>query len=738
MRPRLSGVLAVATVALAAAAAAPVWAQNPAGAEFRVNTYTTNYQYARANAVSSAGNGSFVIVWESPQDASGYAVMARRYDASGTGIGSEFRVNTYTTSHQYFGAVDMNPRGRFVITWQSYGQEGAPDIVSQTGVYAQRYNRDGQAQDPVFAVNTFTTDVQARASVALDAGGAFTVAWRSVLQDGDASGVFGRRFSVIGQPASGEFSVNAYTTQYQNRPDVARAANGSFVIVWQSNDQEADGSGYGIFGQRYNAAGAPVGSEFRINSYTTDDQHWPSVAMDAAGNFVVVWQDDASRPADETANTTSVRAQCYDANGVAVGGEFRVTSGTVGDQYQPSVARAADSGRFVVTWTQSPGGVSDGDGSRIEARRYDDCASTNGTDFQVNSNTLGYQYASAITMDPAANYQIVWNSDTGDGDDTTVQARRFGGMVPAVLAVDTPDETVTGNGNGVFEPGENVDVRPGWRNVTNVNQNISQTNLGPTTGPTGAGVTYATTDATALYPTINNGATGSCTGTCYAVSVTNPATRPVTHWDASALETLGSTDSDKRWTFHIGRSFTDVPSTNIFYASVETLLHHGVTGGCQPGLYCPASTTTRQEMAVFVLAAKEGGGFAPPACTTAPFNDVPANSGFCPYIAELSRRGVVSGCGAGIYCPGSAVTRQEMAIFALGTLDPTFLPPACTVQPFNDVPTGSPFCRYIAELARRGIVGGCGGGNYCPTNPVTRQEMGVFISGTFSLTLYGP
>jgi hypothetical protein len=99
---------------------------------------------------------------------------------------------------------------------------------------------------------------------------------------------------------------------------------------------------------------------------------------------------------------------------------------------------------------------------------------------------------------------------------------------------------------------------------------------------------------------------------------------------------------------------------------------------------------------------------------------------------------VVSGCGYVNYCPAYPVRRQEMAIVALGTLDPTFVPPPCTVPPFNDVPTGSPFCPAIAELLRRGVIGGCGGGNFCPINFVTRQEMGVFISGTFSLALYGP
>jgi hypothetical protein len=120
------------------------------------------------------------------------------------------------------------------------------------------------------------------------------------------------------------------------------------------------------------------------------------------------------------------------------------------------------------------------------------------------------------------------------------------------------------------------------------------------------------------------------------------------------------------------------------------------------------------------------------------FADLPASSPFCRWVEELARRGVVSGCGGGNYCPTNAVTRAQMAVFVLRTLDPNLTPPACTTPVFNDVPANDGFCRWIEELARRGVVSGCGGGAYCPNNPVTRDQMGVFISGTFGLTLYGP
>ena len=261
-------------------------------------------------------------------------------------------------------------------------------------------------------------------------------------------------------------------------------------------------------------------------------------------------------------------------------------------------------------------------------------------------------------------------------------------------------------------------------------------------GPTGP--FYGLIDDRADYGTTPDGSTSSCgnaTADCYLLFVSAPATRPVQHWDATFHEALRPDvlGQAKRWKVHLGRSFNDVLPINPFYRFIETLLHYGVTGGCGATTYCPASATTRDQMAVFVLLAKEGAGYTPAACTTPVFGDVPASNPFCRFIEELFRRGVVGGCGGGNYCPTSPVTRDQMAVFVLKTLDPALSPPACVAgaELFADVPAASPFCRWVEELVRRGVVAGCGGGNYCPAASVTREQMGVFLSATFNLTLYG-
>lgn len=308
---------------------------------------------------------------------------------------------------------------------------------------------------------------------------------------------------------------------------------------------------------------------------------------------------------------------------------------------------------------------------------------------------------------------------------------------PAALSVDGGSAAGTSsNANGVLEPGETVLVKPSWMNTTGALLPAFTGAGSNPSGPGGAG--YVLPDAAAGYASLAAGATGDCGADCYLFSVTNPATRPAAHWDAAFDETL-SAGSSKTWSLHVGGSFADTPAGSGVYRFVETLLHRGVTAGCGAGNYCPFSNVSRQQMAVFLLVAKEGSGYSPPACTTSIFGDMPCSSGFSPWVNELFNRGVTAGCGGGNFCPSTDVTRAQMAVFLLATLEGiAYHPPACAVASFGDVPCSSGFAPWVNELANRGITAGCGGGNYCPNNPNTRGQMAVFLTTTFGLTLYGP
>ncbi|HET9208885.1 MAG TPA: S-layer homology domain-containing protein, partial [Thermoanaerobaculia bacterium] len=181
-------------------------------------------------------------------------------------------------------------------------------------------------------------------------------------------------------------------------------------------------------------------------------------------------------------------------------------------------------------------------------------------------------------------------------------------------------------------------------------------------------------------------------------------------------------------------TFLDVPYSYWTWRWIEAIENAGVTTGCGNGNYCPGAPMTRDEMALFLLRAKEGGSYVPPACATPMFADVPCSNPYAPWINELVRRGVTAGCGGGNYCPGTSVTRSQMAVFLLATFQGQgWSPPACSTPTFADMPCSSPFAPWIDEIARRGITAGCGGGNYCPNDVVNRDQMAVFLATTFSL-----
>lgn len=190
--------------------------------------------------------------------------------------------------------------------------------------------------------------------------------------------------------------------------------------------------------------------------------------------------------------------------------------------------------------------------------------------------------------------------------------------------------------------------------------------------------------------------------------------------------------------FHVS-SFQDVPSTYWAWGFIEGLYAARVTSGCStsPLLYCPMGTVTRDQMAVFLLRGKYGATYVPPpAGASTGFNDVPPDYWAAAWIKQLAAEGITGGCGIGVYCPASPVTRDQMAVFLLKAKHgSSYVPPGVGAGTgFLDVPPNYWAAAWIKQLAAEGITGGCGSGNYCPLSTVTRDQMAVFLSRTFGIT----
>jgi hypothetical protein len=280
------------------------------------------------------GRGNFVVGWVDYDVGTSDGVFARRFSRSGRALGDTFQVNSYTTADQDNPSMAIDDAGNFTVVWQSRDQDG-----SGSGIFAQRYDSSGMAQGGESQVNSANGGDQDDPSVSMDASGRFVVVWRGPdLYGAGNSEIFGQRYDSLGAKQGTEYSVNSYFTGDQSRPVISMAATGDVVVVWESNDQ--DGSGAGIFGQRYDSSGAKAGAEFRVNTYTSGDQTDPKVAMDAQRNFVVVWESDHP-PGGQF-------GQFYDGAGATVGGEFHVTRAEL--LHKRTEIAADDASRFIMTF----------------------------------------------------------------------------------------------------------------------------------------------------------------------------------------------------------------------------------------------------------------------------------------------------------------------------------------------------------------------------------------------------
>jgi hypothetical protein len=325
-------------------------------------------------------------------------------------------------------------------------------------------------------------------------------------------------------------------------------------------------------------------------------------------------------------------------------------------------------------------------------------------------------------------------------------------------------------GNGVLETGEAVRVRPGWTNPTGATLNVS----GVASAFTGPGTaTYSMADGSASY-SIPAGSAATCApvSNCYLVSVSLSGARPAVHWDGQFIETLNpSAAAPKVWKLHLGGSFTDVPRSYLFYKKVETVLHQGITVGCNTNRYCPNEKVPRDQMGIFLARAIAGGAANIPQsgtvgasaydCTAGGvslFSDVAPTDGSCRSLHYIASQNVTAGCGGGAYCIGQLVNRADMSVFvARGIVAPgggaavplaygpdpvTGLSYSCNpASPnlhFTDVPAAASYCKHVHYLWAKGIVSGCAANRYCVSGQVSRGEMAKFLSNAFDLQLYGP
>jgi hypothetical protein len=425
-----ASVAAVLALALLAASPAPAQAPIKQGDEFRVNAFTSNNQYNPA--ISASASGDFVVTWtDNGHDGYLRGIFGQRFSSSGMRVGTDFQVNTYTTQIQQESSVAAENNGDFVVVWQSYHQDGPGAAQGRYGSFGQRFGSNGARIGVEFMVNTYTSDHQQFPRVASDVDGDFVVVWESRLQDGSGFGIFGRRFDSSGAALASEFQINSFTASNQQRPAVALDADGDFVVAWESVQQ--DGQEYGIFAKRFNSSGGALATEFQVNSYTTQRQNRPVIAAEADGDFVVAWQSMNQDGPVGGLGGYGIFARRFTSAGAPQAVEFMVNVRTTNYQRFPAIA-TDNAGNFVVTWESS---YQDGDGQAAMGRRVTGAGTAFGPEFQANTYTVDGQRETAVAFTDGGEFVVTWRTDEPqDGAAYGVFAQRLSLPPLAVLDID--------------------------------------------------------------------------------------------------------------------------------------------------------------------------------------------------------------------------------------------------------------------------------------------------------------
>ena len=382
------------------------------GPEFLINTTTIDQQFNPD--VAGLTNGRFVVTWadlsRSPDDPSALAVRAQIFNADGSKFGAEFLANTSTDESQQAAAVTALAGGGFVITWQDENFAAVGGDSGSGAVRAQVFGARGQPVGSEFLVNTSVNNVQNDPTITTLTNGRFVVAWRDASQfgtPGEFNDIRAQVFNANGSKFGAELLLTTTPNSDAMAPSITALSNGRFVASWFDHTlpfgHEVSNQ---IKAQVFSANGTPLTSDFQVNTITTDVQFDAQVTALTNGRFVVSWTDN-SQSADDPIGF-AVRAQVFNASGVAVGSEFLAATNLGNDQEHSDILGLSD-GRFMITWVDRSFVGGDTQGGAIKAQLFNSNGTRSGAEFLVNTTIDGNQSAPTLAELADGRIIVTWN-----------------------------------------------------------------------------------------------------------------------------------------------------------------------------------------------------------------------------------------------------------------------------------------------------------------------------------------
>lgn len=360
----------------------------PQGINVKVNDDSTGtFQFYPS--ISSVVDSSFVVVWSDYRNGENYDIFFQLYENSGKLQGINEKVNDDVTDSKHIcPSVASTFNGSFLVVWLD-AREGNWDI------YLQHYSSSGEVLGNNAKVNDDVGDaVQYSPTVASASSGSFIVVWKD-YRNGN-SDIYFQRYNSSCQMIGNNVKVNDdFSDEYQCSPAVSSGFDGSFVVVWEDHRNRTNE----IYLQRYNSSGEAQGSNIAVGDYYFDNGALPAISFASDGSFVVVWEDRRNGNKD-------IYLQLYDYLGLDKGNNMKVNDDNTGtSQCKPIVSSAAD-GSFVVIWEDYRNGSTNAD---IYVQKYAADGTPIGSNFRVNNDqTLKHQRNPDVTINGNNEMLFVW------------------------------------------------------------------------------------------------------------------------------------------------------------------------------------------------------------------------------------------------------------------------------------------------------------------------------------------
>lgn len=383
--------------------------------------------FSRWPAVAALSNGNFVVLSRNKdpdsQGDEGWKITGQIYDKDWSKVGNDIEIDIQTGNfitgrltpsfH-----VDGLSDGGFVVVWDSLNSDFMDK--SRTLIEGQRFNSEGEAAGNSFLVNTLLDGFQYSPHVTGTMDGGFFVSWDSQVGElGDSSGISGQIFDKDSNKVGSEFLINTIVSGRQNGSASTVLANGDIAVVWSTEPNT-------ISGQIFNIEGEKVGNEFNVNPTHKRDSGIEdlSIAELSNGSFVVVWT--SNDPVTGDSSFSSVSGQIFHMNGTALGDEFLVNTTTTGHQSSPQASPLANGG-FIVAW-DSAGPILGDPELGIVGKTYDVDGNETSEEFLLNASYDLYQMRPSLASLEDGSIISVWDTldfTGGNAQSKSISGRRF-------------------------------------------------------------------------------------------------------------------------------------------------------------------------------------------------------------------------------------------------------------------------------------------------------------------------